>query len=302
MSIALLFPGQGAQVVGMGRELTARSSIAADLFRQAADVLGFDLLKLCIEGPDEQLHRTEFSQPALFVHSYAVLKQIEQDRPDLWIDVRAVAGLSLGEYTAVAAAGGLEFADALRLVQTRGLAMQAAADQVRSGMCSVLGLDLDELQEVCAQATEGADFVKVANLLCPGNIAVSGHLSALDRIEKLAVEAGAMKAVRLSVAGAFHTELMQPAVARLNTALESVAFKPTRVPVISNVDAAEHSSPDEIRGLLARQVISPVLWEASLRKLIELGVSQFLELGAGRVLAGTLKRIDRKLACESIGD
>jgi [acyl-carrier-protein] S-malonyltransferase len=301
-SSALLFPGQGAQAVGMGRDLVARSAVARELFEQAAAVLGFDLLQLCVEGPAEQLNRTEFSQPALFVHSYAALRQLEADRPGLWDNVAYVAGLSLGEYTAVAAAGGLEFADALRLVHTRGMAMQAAADQVRSGMSSILGLELDKLREVCSQATAGQEFVEVANLLCPGNIAVSGHLAALDRVEQLAVAAGAMRAVRLAVAGAFHTSLMQPAVARLETALQSVEFRATRVPVVSNVDAQAHSDPAEIRGLLARQVVSPVLWEASLRSLLAAGVEQFIEIGAGRVLAGTLKRIDRKLACESIGD
>lgn len=302
MTIALLFPGQGAQVVGMGRELVAKSPVSRQWFDQAAEILGFDLFELCLNGPAEQLNRTEFSQPALFVHSYAALKHLETERSDLWSRVQAVAGLSLGEYTAVAAAGGLSFADAVRLVHTRGLAMQAAADQVKSGMSSVIGLELEKLRDVCSRATEGQDFVEVANLLCPGNIAISGYLSALDRADKLAVEAGAMKSVRLAVAGAFHTTLMQPAVERLAAALDSAEFMPTRVPVVSNVDAQAHTQPDEIKALLARQVTSPVLWEDSLRALIASGVDQFIEIGAGRVLAGTLKRIDRKMACESIGD
>ncbi len=301
-SIALLFPGQGAQTVGMGQGLLAKSSRTSELFEEAREVLGFDLLQLCLSGPAEQLNRTEYSQPALYVHALAALHQLQQERPDLWDNVGAVAGLSLGEYTAIAAAGGLSFADGLRLVHTRGLAMQAAADQVSSGMSSVIGLDVEKLREVCLSCSHGSEFVEVANLLCPGNIAISGHLEAIQRAEVAVVEAGAMKAIRLAVAGAFHTALMQPAVGRLTEALGRAEFKPTRVPVYSNVDAAAHSEPDALRGLLARQIISPVLWEASLRSLMAAGLNSFIEVGVGKVLAGTLKRIDRKAACESYGD
>ncbi|MCC6508283.1 MAG: ACP S-malonyltransferase [Pirellulaceae bacterium] len=300
--MALLFPGQGAQTVGMGQGLLAKSSLTQELFDQARDILGFDLLQLCLTGPAEQLHRTEFSQPALYVHSLAALAQLQRERPQLWDDVRAVAGLSLGEYTAIVAAGGLSFADGLRLVHTRGLAMQAAADQVSSGMASVIGLDVDKLREVCLAATQGTEFVEVANLLCPGNIAISGHTAAIERAEKAVIEAGAMKAIRLAVAGAFHTALMQPAVGRLTEALSHAQFQPTRVPVYSNVDAAAHSQPEQLRSLLARQIITPVLWEASLRNLMTAGMTNFIEVGAGKVLAGTLKRIDRKASCESYGD
>lgn len=287
----------------MGVALVERSPVAKDLFAQASELLGFDLLKLCSEGPAEQLNRTEFSQPALFVHSFAALKQLETERPELWDSVSGVAGLSLGEYTAVAAAGGLTFADGVRLVQARGRAMQSAADQVSSGMSSILGLDVDQLTEVCEQATaDENDFVKVANLLCPGNTAVSGHLTAIERAETLSVEAGAMKSVRLPVAGAFHTEIMRSAVATLQEALQNVEFQATRVPVYSNVDASPHRSPDEFRDLLARQVVSPVMWEASLRALLDAGTEGFVEVGTGRVLAGTLKRIQRKMPCENYGD
>ncbi len=286
----------------MGQGLLAKSSRTQELFDQAREILGFDLLQLCLSGPADQLNRTEFSQPALYVHSLAALYQLQDERPDLWANVGAVAGLSLGEYTAISAAGGLSFADGLRLVHTRGLAMQAAADQVASGMSSVIGLDVEKLREVCTSCSQGNEFVEVANLLCPGNIAISGHIPAIERAEKAVVDAGAMKAIRLAVAGAFHTALMQPAVGRLTDALSRAEFKATRVPVFSNVDAAAHSQPEELRGLLARQIISPVLWEASLRNLMAAGLSGFIEIGAGKVLAGTLKRIDRKAACESYGD
>lgn len=286
----------------MGQGLLAKSSRTQELFDQAREILGFDLLQLCLAGPADQLNRTENSQPALYVHSLAALYQLQDERPDLWDNVAAVAGLSLGEYTAIAAAGGLSFADGLRLVHTRGLAMQAAADQVESGMSSVIGMDADKLREVCTACSQGNEFVEVANLLCPGNIAISGHSPAIERAEKAVIEAGAMKAIRLAVAGAFHTALMQPAVGRLTEALARAEFKPTRVPVFSNVDAAAHTAPDEMRALLARQIISPVLWEASLRALMAAGLSSFIEIGAGKVLAGTLKRVDRKAACESFGD
>lgn len=302
MSIGLLFPGQGAQTVGMGAELTQRSQVARDLFDQASQTLGFDLLKLCTEGPAEQLNRTEFSQPALFVHALAELRQLEAERPELWHDVAAVAGLSLGEYTAVCAAGGIDFEAGLRLVQLRGQAMQAAADAVCSGMSSILGVEQEQLTAICDQATSSAQLVRVANLLCPGNIAISGHLGALQKAEELSVEAGAFKTIRLQVAGAFHTPIMQPAVKKLSTALETVEFQTTRVPIYSNVDAAPHTQPDDFRRLLSQQVVEPVRWQASLERMIADGCDQFLEVGAGRVLAGTLKRINRKIACENVGN
>lgn len=286
----------------MGAALAERSSIARDVYSEAKSILGFDLLELCTQGPADQLNRTEFGQPALFTHSYAALKQLEVERPDLWDSVSSVAGLSLGEYTAVAAADGIAFADGLRLVQIRGQAMQAAADAVQSGMSSVLGLDEQQLNTICEQSSSENEFVRVANLLCPGNIAISGHLPALERAEKLAGEAGAMKSVRLQVAGAFHTEIMRPAVAKLQNALQSVEFKTTRVPVVSNVDAAGHAEPDEFRNLLAKQVVTPVLWEASLRAMLDSSTQEFIEVGTGRILAGTLKRIHRKTPCENFGD
>ena len=286
----------------MGAALAERSPVASEVYAEAKEVLGFDLLELCTGGPVEQLNKTEFCQPALFVHSLAALKALESERQDLWSSVVSVAGLSLGEYTAVAAAGGIPFSEGLKLVQVRGKAMQAAADAVQSGMSSVLGLAEGQLVELCSQASQEGSSVRVANLLCPGNIAISGHLDALARAEQLCEAAGAMKVVRLQVAGAFHTELMQPAVQALQKALSEVNFQSTSIPVISNVDAAAHTQPDEFRELLAKQVVSPVLWEASLRTMLEHGAEQFIEVGTGRVLAGTLKRVNRKIPCENYGD
>jgi [acyl-carrier-protein] S-malonyltransferase len=294
-----MFPGQGAQSVGMGAALAARSVVARELFAEASQALGFDLLDLCSHGPAEQLNRTEFSQPALFVHAYATLKELELQNPDLWDGVVGVAGLSLGEYTAVAAAGGLSFADGVVLVQQRGLAMQAAADSVHSGMSSVIGLEQGKLEEICRTVSTPQSFVQVANLLCPGNVAISGHIAAIEAAEAACADAGAMKTIRLQVAGAFHTPIMQPAVSILSQALAKSNFHATRVPVYSNVDAAPHDQPADFCELLAKQVVSPVLWEATLRRLLAEGVDRFVEIGAGRVLAGTLKRVDRKVPCEN---
>jgi len=286
----------------MGAALAKRSSIASDLFAEAGEILGFDLLELCTNGSAERLNRTEFSQPALFVHSFAALKQLESEQATLWDSVHSVAGLSLGEYTAVAAAGGITFADGVRLVSTRGKAMQAAADAVESGMSSILGIDAEKLQAVCEEASSDDCYVRVANLLCPGNIAISGHIPALERAEVLSTEAGAIRAIRLQVAGAFHTEIMRSAVETLENALADVPFQRTSIPVVSNVDASPHLEPDEIRDLLAKQVVTPVLWESSLNSMIKSGTEKFIEVGPGRVLAGTLKRINRKMPCENFGD
>jgi [acyl-carrier-protein] S-malonyltransferase len=303
LSTAILFPGQGAQTVGMGKELIRISSDARERFSQASETLGFDLLQVCTQGPPELLGRTEYSQPALFTHSYAALELLQVERPDLWDSVVAVAGLSLGEYTAVAAGGGFSFEDGLKVVTVRGRAMQAASDQVKSGMASILGLSLEQVQSICQKATSGPEsFVEPANLLCPGNIAISGHLDALSRAEALAIELGAMRAVRLQVAGAFHTELMQSAVAPLVDALEAVRFQPLRVPIYSNVDATPHSDTETIRQLLPKQVLSPVLWEETIRKMLENGIERFIEVGVGRVLSGTIKRINRKIPVENFGE
>ena len=298
---AILFPGQGAQDIGMGQWLCESFPIANELFQQANEILGYDLQALCKDGPKERLDATEFSQPALFTVGMAAAKVLQDQQPERLANIKATAGLSLGEYTAVCFAGGLEFADALRLVQRRGRAMQAAANAVESGMASVIGMKLDDLQAVCDQVKEG-DVLRPANLLCPGNIAVSGHQTALARLEPAVLEAGAMKFIPLTVAGAFHTSLMEPAVAALSEALAEMPIQDTQIPVCSNVDAAPHQSADEIRSLLSRQVTQPVLWEASIRKMIDDGIEGFLEAGTGRILRGTLKRIQRKLPTDGFGD
>lgn len=284
----------------MGAQLAESLPAAQALFDRAADVLGYDLLQLCTAGPEEKLNSTVYSQPALFVCSLAALEQLKQDAAERVEQCAATAGLSLGEYTALAFAGAIDFDAGLRLVQTRGEAMQQAADAVPSGMVSVLGLAREQIEELCEQA-RGQDVLQVANLLCPGNIVVSGDREACDRLGALATEAGAMRVIPLAVAGAFHTPLMQGAVDRLATALAEVEIRPPRIAVVSNVDARPHADPEEIRSLLLDQVVRPVLWEDSMRWLIEdFGIEQCYEIGPGRVLRGLLKRIARKFPCESV--
>lgn len=284
----------------MGREIADSLPAAQELFQQANEILGYDLARLCWEGPAEKLDATEHSQPALFVTSMAALERLRVDRPHTLDDCVLAAGLSLGEYTAVTFAGAIDFATGLRLVAERGRAMQAAADQVKSGMVSVLGLDRSRVEELCSEC-RGDDVLQVANLLCPGNIVVSGHAAACERLRHKAEVAGAMKVIPLSVAGAFHTSLMEPARDRLRAALEKVEFHEPRLPVVSNVDATPHGDPEEIRRLLLEQLIGPVRWEDSMKTMIdEQHIEQFYEIGAGRVLKGLLKRINRRAACENV--
>lgn len=301
-AVGFVFPGQGAQVVGMGRWLVDNHDVARGVFDRAADVLGYDLLAICLNGPAEILDATEFSQPALFVCSMAAVQVLRQTQPDLISRVKATAGLSLGEYSAICFAGGLEFDEALRLVQRRGQAMQAAADQVQSGMASVIGLDLDAVTALCDQVREAGEILQPANILCSGNIACSGHRTAIARLIEAGPAAGASKVIPLSVAGAFHTSLMQPAAKSLSDALRSVTIRDLSIPVYSNVDAVSRQSGDEIADLLSRQLVSPVRWEDSIRKMIDDGIEGFVEVGSGRILRGTIKRVARKIPLAGFGD
>lgn len=299
--IAFLFPGQGAQYVGMAKELCSNLPAARNLFEQASGILGYDLADVCANGPDARLNQTDVCQPAIFVASLAAVELLRSQEPDTLAAAQAAAGLSLGEYTALAFAGALSFADGVRLVKLRGEAMQSAAKATPSGMASVLGLDTEKVEALCeqARATTG-QRVQIANLLGPGNIVVSGENAAIDEIEKLAPAAGAMKTIRLAVAGAFHTEIMRPADQTLATALAGMTLQTPRIPIWSNVDAQPHTHGVEFRDLLQQQVLQPVLWEATLRNLLAQGFDKFYEIGPGRVLAGLLKRISRKTECINI--
>jgi [acyl-carrier-protein] S-malonyltransferase len=229
----------------------------------------------------------------------ATLESLREESPDVVLSCEATAGLSLGEYTAMVFAGVMEFEDGLTLVQRRGAAMQEASDATPSGMVSILGLERVEVEALCEKARQG-DILKIANLLCPGNIVISGTLEACERAAEMAQSFGAMKAVPLAVAGAFHTEIMRPADSRCAEALADVPMHKPRIPVISNVDAQSHDDPEEIRQILVRQILQPVRWEDSMRNLIQQGFDQFYEVGPGRVLRGLLRRIDRSVSCQSV--
>jgi len=299
--IAFLFPGQGAQTVGMGAALAQSLPAAQALYDRAREVLGYDLGKLCFEGPAEELDSTVYSQPALFVTSLAALEQLRKDSPDVVLSCEATAGLSLGEYTSLVFAGAMEFDVGLQLVQERGSAMQDASDATPSGMVSILGLERLQVEALCDQARDG-EVLQIANLLCPGNIVISGTNAACLRAAELAPKMGAMKAIPLAVAGAFHTPIMGQAVERLTAALANAPMTRPTIPVISNVDGEPHDDPDEIRELLIKQIVSPVRWEDSMRYLLGQGFDQLYEVGPGRVLRGLLKRIDRKIACHGVLD
>ena len=298
--IAFLFPGQGAQTVGMAQELCNELPAAKQLFDRASEVLGYDLAEICFNGPVEKLNSTEISQPALYVSSMAVLEKLKQDSPEVYENCQGAAGLSLGEYTAIAFAGAMSFEDGLKLVQRRGEAMQAAADETPSSMVSVLGLDREQLQKVCDEARVDGEVLQIANLLCKGNIAVSGHIASCERLPEVAQAAGAMKSIPLAVAGAFHTPIMESAVAKLESALSDVEIGATRVPVYSNVDAQPHSQPGEFKQLLVTQVCGPVLWQESIEKMLADGYDEFYEVGVGRVLRSLMKRINRKTTIHGV--
>ncbi|HIA63247.1 MAG TPA: ACP S-malonyltransferase [Planctomycetaceae bacterium] len=299
-NIAFLFPGQGAQAVGMAQELIEQLPTAAALFAQASEILGYDLAHLCAQGPAEKLNTTDHSQPALFVASLAALESLKASDPQTVDACTATAGLSLGEYTALVFAGVMSFEDGLRVVQQRGSAMQAAAQQADSTMVSLLGLSTDDVQQLVDSCREDGEVLQIANYLCPGNIVISGSRTACERIQVTAIEAGAMQAIPLAVAGAFHTEVMQAAVEPLRQVLENVALNAPRIPVISNVDASIHSDPEIIRQHLVQQVVSPVRWEECMGTLLNQGIDQFYEIGPGRVLRGLLRRIARKTPCENV--
>lgn len=284
----------------MGKQLAETLPAARALFDQANQILGYDLAKICFEGPEDQLNSTVHSQPALFVTSLAGVEFLKANQPDVVASASAAAGLSLGEYTALVFAGVMSFEDGLRVVQQRGRAMQDAADAVPSGMVSILGMEVPKIQELCNQARGEGEVLQIANYLCPGNIVVSGHKAACEKIAELATAAGAMKTIPLAVAGAFHTPIMQPAVEKLAAALAGVQLQSPRIPVVSNVDAAVHSDPEELRSLLVKQVVSPVRWEDSQRYLLNQGYAPHWEIGPGRVLRGLLKRIERKAAAEGV--
>jgi len=300
MKTAFLFPGQGAQVVGMGVDIAQSFPVAAQMYDKANQIVGFDLRKLCFEGPAEQLNTTTISQPAIFTTSAAILEVLKTNPATSGMKADITAGLSLGEYTALYAAGLISFEDSLMLVHMRGQAMQEAADATNGAMVGIIGLDKEKVRQICTEAGEG-DLIVPVNFNCPGQIVVSGSVSACERAEKLAEEHGAMKAVRLEVAGAFHTEMMSSAAEKLGQALSnSQIAEPSEIKTIANINAEYYQSSEKIKDGLINQLTCPILWQKCMERLLNDGIEKFYEIGPGRVLTGLMRRINRKIKVVNI--
>jgi len=292
---ALLFAGQGAQVVGMGKDLARQFASARAWFDRAQSTLGYDLGAVCFHGPEAELTRTENAQPAVFLLGWVAFQLLKERMPAL--EFQAAAGLSLGEFTALTAAGAMSFEDGLRLVRQRGRFMQEACEATHGGMAAVTGLDEAATREVCRQAG-----VVLANLNCPGQLVISGPAENLARACELAKAKGARRAVPLPVAGAYHSPLMAGAQPRLQAELANVALAPPAVIVLANVTALPHEGPEAIRGRLVEQVTSSVLWERSMRWLLDQGFTRFVELGPGTALRGFMKRMAQDARLLNVSD
>jgi len=292
---ALLFAGQGAQEVGMGRDLAAQFPSGKAWFDRANTALGYDLAAICFDGPESELTRTENAQPAIFLVAWVAFQLLREKVPGL--EFQATAGLSLGEFTALAAAGAMGFEDGLRVVRERGRFMQEACEASQGGMAAIIGLDEAATRKVCEEA--GA---YLANLNCPGQIVISAPNNKLQPACELAKARGAKRALPLTVAGAYHSPLMAPAQAKLEGVLKSVTISAPKVPVVSNVTAQPHGPPEDIRRRLVDQVTASVRWEDSIRYLLGLGFTRFIELGPGAALSGFMKRIDKNVQTLSVGD
>ncbi len=295
MKTALLFAGQGAQKVGMGRDLAETFPTARARFEQANDRLGYDLTRFAFDGPEAELTRTENAQPAIYLVSWVALELLQERVSGLTFE--ATAGLSLGEFTALAAAGVMTFEDGLKVVRARGRFMHEACEATRGGMAAIIGLAEGPLREVCE-----ATGVTLANLNSPGQIVISGELDRIPAAVAAAKAKGARKAVPLPVAGAYHSPLMQSAQSRLAAELASLRLTAPRVPVIANVTARPHGDPASIASLLVDQVTRPVRWEDSIRYLLADGFTRFIELGPGTALSGFMKRIDSSVQTLNVGD
>jgi len=296
MKTALLFSGQGAQAVGMGKDLASSYPVAADLFAKADSILGYSLSQTAFEGPVEDLTKTSVCQPALYVHGLSVLAVLKEKVPSLTFD--AAAGLSLGEFTAHCAAGTFDFETGLQLVDQRSRFMQEACEATEGGMAAIIGAEEQQVRDLAAAAD-----VDVANFNSPGQIVISGEKAKIALAVGMAKEYGARKAVELTVAGAFHSRLMEPAYQRLSAVLAKTSVVAPRVPVVSNIDALPAGSPEAIRKSLADQVTGSVCWTASIEYMIDhLGIMRFLELGPGGIIAGLVGRIRKGTEVISISD
>ncbi|HUJ39356.1 MAG TPA: ACP S-malonyltransferase [Candidatus Acidoferrales bacterium] len=294
---AFLFPGQASQYSGMGRELHDKHPAARSVFEEADQALGFSISRICFEGSEDELKLTANTQPAVVTVSVAALRALAASG----VTPAFVAGHSLGEYSALVAAGSLQFADAVRVVRQRGQFMQEAVPQGIGAMAAILGLSPAQVDEACRRAAQG-EVVSPANLNSPEQTVISGHAAAVKRAVEVASQSGAKRAVILPVSAPFHCELMQPAQQRLEPLLRATSFGPLRVPLVTNVAAEAIDQGEDAREALIRQVSLPVRWEQSIRTLIESGVDMFVEVGPGKVLSGLLRQIDRSVLCVNVED
>ncbi len=298
MATAFLFPGQGSQYVGMGKDLYDRFETARATFDEADRALGWEISRLCFEGPEERLNQTEYTQPALLVTSIAVWRCLGEPIEKGSV----VAGHSLGEVTALAAAGAIPFPDAVRLVQQRGRFMQEAVPKGQGAMAAILGLDRKSVEDLCEKASNDSGRVTAANYNAPDQVVIAGEANAVQRGMALAQERGAKKVVPLAVSVPSHSPMMKEACRRLAAALEKVPGRDLRIPLINNLQAKKITTWDEAKAGLIDQLSSPLLWEETIQRMREEGVDLFIEVGPGRVLSGLLKRIDRKLATANAED
>ena len=298
---AMLFPGQGAQYPGMGKAFCDIYPEANEVFSRANEILGMDLKKICFEGSEEEVNRTDICQPGILTTSISILTVLEKNyglKSELF---SGTAGLSLGEYTALVFSGVLTFEDAVSLVAKRGRYLQEDSDRNPSGMITLIGAEMDRAADLVAQCAKEGTLV-MANYLAPGQIAISGDLNALEKVESCYKEYGIKRAIRLRVAGAFHSPLMSEGGGKLKAELEAVEFQPPRIPFSSNVTGGFIEDPEEIRSCLARQVTSPVLWQDTMKAFIDNGIGAFFEPGPGKVLSGLLKKVDRNLITQNLDD
>lgn len=298
--LALLFPGQGSQFVGMGKALRDASAVARTVFEEADAALGFSLSRLCFEGPEEELKQTANTQPAILTHSVAAWRDLEARFPERLEGAAFAAGHSLGEYSANVAAGAIAFADAVLLVRQRGLFMQDAVPRGAGAMAAIVGLAPEEVEAACREASQG-EVVSPANFNSPEQTVIAGTAAAVARASAACTARGAKRAIPLAVSAPFHCALMAPARERLRPLLETARFSDASVPVVTNVDARPETRGSALRDALARQVDAPVRWVESVRALAAEGVDRGLEIGPGNVLAGLVRRIDKAIKVESYG-
>jgi len=296
-SVAFIFPGQGSQYVGMGKELFENFSVAKKIFEEADDTLHFSISALCFKGPEEALKLTENTQPALLTASIAALKVLQSEKGTT---PQFTAGHSLGEYSALVASGALTFSEAVKTVRLRGKFMQEAVPVGEGAMAAVLGMEREQVEKLCEEMSSG-EILTPANFNSPGQIVIAGHSKAVERaIERVKQEG--KKAVLLPVSAPFHSPLMKPAGERLGKALEEISVADLKIPVVTNVEAEVNTVKERVKGLLVAQVSSPVRWEESMRKMIEKGIEQVLEIGPGKVLSGLMKRIDSRIESKNLED